>query len=74
MSVSETIALNDDEDAYADAEMCKTCPLPNIVTSYEVGFRLLQEQLVGLQQDVLRMAAKIDVFERNVLGTDAERA
>lgn len=63
MNVSETIELDNQEDAYADATTCAICKLPKMITTYELGFQILQQQLSELREELKRMVDKIDVIE-----------
>ncbi len=69
--MDETDLLNDSDDKFADGysssqmEMCSQCNLPRMVVSYEVGFRLLQQQLIELRKDLQQLVNKIDALEHN---------
>lgn len=63
--MDETNFLDESDDKYADRriELCDKCNLPRLVVSYELGFRLIQEQLIQLRADLQLMVNKIDVLE-----------
>lgn len=70
---SEIDQLNTDEDRYADSTMCISCPLPNVVFSYETGFKNLQQYLAEMKLEVVRLAERIDKLDRrDIPRTDAE--
>lgn len=64
---SEIDQLNTDEDKYSDETMCISCPLPNMVSTYEVGFKTLQKYLAEMKLEVVRLADRVDKLDRRDL-------
>ncbi len=68
--VDETEALNRSDDLYADkvVELCQQCNLPKTIVTYELGFRLLQEELTKLREELQMAVNEIDTLEhkRNI--------
>jgi hypothetical protein len=65
--MDETSILNAEDDRYADSKsgVCAECPLPKMLTTYEVGFKMVLEQLSDLRRDLKQLVNKIDKLEHN---------
>ncbi len=65
--MDETSVLNAEDDRYADSTtgVCAECPLPKMLTTYEVGFNMVLEQLSDLRRDLKQLVDKIDKLEHN---------
>ena len=63
--MTEEDALNQSDDKYSDTQMeiCSECHLPKMLVTYELGFRLIQAQLIQLRTDLQQLVNKIDTLE-----------